>query len=193
MTIKNSDKKAIQALNFFAAKEGGKINRMKAIKLIWLSDRAHLRKFGRTILSDRYYAIKFGPIPSKAKTLSESNPPVEDYIIEYRDKYVEPLGRYTIQSKSKPELNVFSETDIEAMEAIYKTFGDKDKFQLSDLSHNFPEWKRFEKHFKVSSSRRDIDYSDFFNDTPESSKFFKESDELLKLSKEVYEEGCVIN
>ena len=193
MFIKNSDKKIIQALNFFATKEGGSINRMKAIKLIWLSDRSHLRKYGRPILSDKYYAIKFGPIPSKAKTLSEANPLVDDAVITYRDHFIEPLGRYSIKSAFKPELNVFSQSDIEAMEKVYDIFGSYDKFQLSELSHKFPEWKRFEKHFKSKTNRKTIDYSDFFNDTPESSEFFKESNELLNLSKEVFEEGCIIN
>jgi len=43
-------KKAVQTLAYFAQKEGGVINKMKAFKLIWLSDRLHLRKYGRPIL-----------------------------------------------------------------------------------------------------------------------------------------------
>ena len=34
-------RKAVQALNFFSLKNGGKIEKMKAIKLLWLSDRVH--------------------------------------------------------------------------------------------------------------------------------------------------------
>jgi uncharacterized phage-associated protein len=45
-------KKAIQTLAYFAQKEGGVINKMKVFKLIWLSDRLHLRKYGRPILND---------------------------------------------------------------------------------------------------------------------------------------------
>lgn len=193
MLIKNSEKKAIQALNFFATKEGGSINRMKAIKLIWLSDRAHLRKYGRPILSDKYYALEYGPIPSKAKTLSESSEYIDPIVIPYRDTYMEPQGKHFIKSKSSPVLNVFSESDIKIMEEIYSVFGKYDKFQLSELSHKFPEWKRFEKHFKDKRSRKTIQIKDFFTDTKESLKYYKESKELLNLSKEVFEEGCIIN
>lgn len=193
MQIKNSDKKAIQALNFFATKEGGEINRMKAIKLIWLSDRAHLRKYGRTILSDKYYALSYGPIPSKAKTLSEANDFNDPSVIPYRDSFIEPKGEHFFISKQIPDLNVFSDSDIKIMEKIYVLFGDRDEFQLSELSHKFPEWKRFEKHFKENGSRRTIQIEDFFTDTKESAKYYKESQELLNLSKEVFEEGCFIN
>ena len=61
-----SYKKATQALNFFALKKDGKINKMKAIKLIYLADRLHLRKYGRPIVGDIYWAMKLGPVGSRA-------------------------------------------------------------------------------------------------------------------------------
>jgi len=60
-------RKAIQTLVFFAEKENGTINKMKAYKLIWLSDRWHLRNYGRSILNDTYFALKFGAIPSNTR------------------------------------------------------------------------------------------------------------------------------
>jgi|ERR1035437_277430 uncharacterized phage-associated protein len=193
MLIKTTDKKAIQALNFFAAKAGGKINRMKAIKLIWLSDRAHLRRYGRPILSDKYYAVKLGPIPSKTKNFSEAEGLMTEEVKAYRDNYIEPIGQYEFKSVSSPELNVFSQSDIDTMEKIFISFGTYDKYRLSNLSHKYPEWKKFEEYFKLNKSgRRRMAFSDFFEDTPESSQYFNESSELLKLSKELFEEGCSI-
>jgi uncharacterized phage-associated protein len=194
MTIKNSDKKAIQALNFFASKSGGKINRMKAIKLIWLSDRAHLRRFGRPILSDKYYAIKLGPIPSKTKNFSEADGLMTDEVKTYRDSFIEPLGKYDVKSLAAPDINVFSQTDIETMEKIFAIFGHYDKYRLSNLSHKFPEWKKYEDYFKVNDTgRKRMSYDDFFKDTPESAEYFNEPEELLSLAKEVFEEGCSIS
>lgn len=193
MQIKNSDKKAIQALNYFAIKEGGKINRMKAFKLIWLSDRAHLRKYGRTILGDNYFAMKLGPVPSKTKELSEEKGVSQTHLKKYRDSFIKPDGQYDIDSVNEPELKVFSNSDLDVMDNIYKTFGSKKEFTLSKFSHEFPEWKKFESYFKVNESgNRRMDYADFFTDSPVSLKYFNESEELLKLSKEVFEEGCSI-
>lgn len=193
MSIKNSDKKAIQALNFFATKEGGKINRMKAFKLIWLSDRAHLRRYGRPILSDKYYAMKFGPVPSKTKNFSETEGIMSEDVKEYRDSFIESFGKYEIKSIGNLESSVFSKSDIDIMESIYASFGPKKEFKLSELSHEFPEWKKFEDFLKRNeSARRRMNFADFFTDTPESSRYFDEPEELLKLSKEVFEEGCSI-
>jgi hypothetical protein len=41
-------------LNFFAIREGGRLNRMKAVKLVWLADRLQLRKYYRSITHDVY-------------------------------------------------------------------------------------------------------------------------------------------
>ena len=194
MLIKNSDKKAIQALNFFASKAGGKINRMKAIKLIWLSDRAHLRKYGRPILSDKYYAIKLGPIPSKTKNFSEAEGLMSDEVKTYRNNNIEPVGQNEFKSLAAPDMNVFSQSDIETMEKIFATFGHYDKYRLSNLSHKFPEWKKYENFLKVNvTGRKRMSFDDFFKDTPESSEYFTESEELLNLSKEVFEDGCTIS
>ena len=47
-------KKAVQAINFFARKNGGKITKLEVLKLIFFADRYHLRKYGRPITNDQY-------------------------------------------------------------------------------------------------------------------------------------------
>jgi uncharacterized phage-associated protein len=192
MAILIRDKKAVQALNFFATKEGGEINRMKAFKLIWLADRVHLRKFGRPILFDNYYAVKLGPIPSNAKDLSEDNERIVDDVKAYRDTYIRPKGEYKIKSLHSPENTVFSRTDLQVMESVYSSYGKLGEFQLSDLSHKFPEWKKFEEYFINGTRSKKMDFLDFFKDTPESEKYSTESAEILRLSEEVFKEGCRI-
>ncbi len=64
MPFSFSHRKATQALNFFAAKAGGKINKMKALKLVFFADRYHLRKYGRPVVGDEYLAMNYGPVAS---------------------------------------------------------------------------------------------------------------------------------
>lgn len=185
-------KKAIQALNVLAIKEGGSINKMKAIKLIWLADRLHLRKYGRPIISDNYYAMKFGPVPSHTKNIIDKN---EDYTSDeeliYRDIYIEkdPNCKHSFISKNKPELSVFSKTDIEAILKVYDEFGEKNQFDLSTLSHHFPEWKKSEgKILDGICSRADMNYNDFFDNTDINIELFDQSEKLLNVSKELFTE-----
>lgn len=186
-------KKAVQTLNYFAIKEGGKINKMKAIKLVWLSNRNHLRKFGRLIFDDRYYAMKLGPVPSYTKDLAEVD---TDFLAEdeltYRNQYISPIDQYSYASKSNIENLVFSDSDLKSLEDIYTRFGNLTEFQLSELSHQYPEWKRFEDLFNSGmGSRYEIDILDFFENTVSiKDDFFAMDKEDIELSKEAFLERC---
>ena len=69
MPFSFSHRKATQALNFFAQRAGGSINKMKALKLVYFADRYHLRKYGRPVVGDEYLAMNYGPVASGTKDL----------------------------------------------------------------------------------------------------------------------------
>src|SRR5438309_84841 len=71
MPFSFSHRKATQALNFFAQRAGGSINKMKALKLVYFADRYHLRKYGRPVVGDEYLAMNYGPVASGTKDLAE--------------------------------------------------------------------------------------------------------------------------
>lgn len=186
-------KKAVQTLAYFAQKEGGVINKMKAFKLIWLSDRLHLRKYGRPILNDVYFALPKGPIPSSTKDLADNSDYLADSERELREQVLENAGRYFIKTKTDVQKNVFSESDLEVMSLVYDNFGNLDELSLSELSHEYPEWKKFEKSLQVGhSSRFEMNYQDFFEDNQASHPLFKQDEELLELNKEVFLENQII-
>ena len=183
-------RKAVQTLNFFALKEGGKINKMKAIKLIWLADRAHLRKFGRPLIADQYFAMPFGPVPSSTKDLAENNSFLADDEKKYRDEFIS-LKSYNVHSEREPDKIVFSQTDLEIMESIYENFGRIKEFELSEISHKYPEWKKFETALQQGEgSRFPMNYLDFFeNPPPDTSDYFACSPESLDLSRSIFQEN----
>ncbi len=182
-------KKAVQALNFLANKNGGTLNKMKAIKLIWLADRLHLRKFGRTITGDEYFALPNGPVPSGTRDVLESSDFLDDTASDYASEYISAVDRYNFKTLSSPNLKVFSDTDIESLESIFTTFGQLDHFALSDLSHLFPEWKKHESALnKRLSSRFPINQADFFTNINEASGLFNDSEESLSVSKQIFDE-----
>jgi len=57
-------RKAAQVAAFFAISEGGRINVLKLVKLIYLADRAHMRDFGHPILDDELVSMPHGPVDS---------------------------------------------------------------------------------------------------------------------------------
>jgi len=136
---------------------------MKVFKLIWLSDRLHLRKYGRPVLNDVYFALPKGTIPSSTKDLADNSDFLADTEKELREQYIENASRFTIKVKTEPQKSVFSQSDIEVMNLIYSFFGDLNEFELSDLSHQYPEWKKFENGLDIGHlSRFEMSYQDFF-------------------------------
>lgn len=66
--------------------------------------------------------------------------------------------------------------------------------ELSEFSHQFPEWKQYEESLKNPKKKNGykIDLDLFFENKEEASGLFKDSPELLELTKEVYHQykGC---
>lgn len=184
-----SYKKATQALNFLARKKDGKINKMKAIKLIYLADRLHIRKYGRPIIGDMYWAMKMGPVGSRVKRAAELSNMSEDALL-YAKKYIQPADnkKHYVASIKTVDLDVFSKTDLECLEAVYDQFSDKDQFELRDITHQYPEWSKHERDLKAGKKRVQMDYGDFFLSTEEDDPLFAENKADLTLAKETFDE-----
>jgi uncharacterized phage-associated protein len=180
-------KKAVQALNLLAVWRGGAINKMLALKLIWLADRLHLRKYGRPIVGDKYIAMGNGPVPSKTRDLLQNNaipfkPGTLDYAVEFLQS-----TQYDYKSIKETVSIVFSKSDLEALTAVFAAYGNLHKYALRDLSHEFPEWSKWEKGFKENQYKSHaMDYKDFFESAGDKHPLFKDDDEILKLVERLY-------
>ncbi len=187
-------RKAVQAINFFAKKEGGEIDKLKVIKLIWLSDRLHLRQYGRPIVNDTYVAMKLGPVGSAVKDLTEASDFLPSEERQHLEKFLQVhVKKNSVSSLKDVDTDVLSETDLEALEKVYVAFGKYAPITLSvRISHLFPEWKRFETSLKTSS-RENMNYEDFFKDIENPGipalDIFNQSKEDLILSKKIFEEN----
>jgi uncharacterized phage-associated protein len=168
MPLSFSYRKATQALNFFACQNGGGINKMRALKLLFFAERYHLRKYGRPITNDEYFAMDYGPVPSGAKDLAESSdfrPKVE---VEYAGQFIAPSeDRLLFKSVASVEDAVFSKTDLEALRFAWDAFHSCKPFDLVELTHAYPEWKKHETALKSGvNSRVKMSYLDFLDDPP---------------------------
>jgi len=152
-------KKAVHAITFLAQLEGGLISYMKAIKLIWLSDRYHLRNHGRTITGDVYFAMKDGPVASCSYDLLKSDSVSQNLSaeeLEYRNIYLVRSKTYSFKVLQIPEISMFSKSEVNTLHLIYKEFGKFDQFELSEMSHSFPEWQSHEKVLAVTKKQKSV-------------------------------------
>ena len=181
-------RKIVQALNYIACSQvGGIVNCMKAYKLLWLADRYHLRQYGRTVSGDEYHALPHGPVPSDAMSIIEGGcTKLTPYYP--KDAYVQRKSRYSFASVQKPDLDVFSESDREALNLILEKYGKMSPQELSEFSHSFPEWKAYE-HMIADPALKNgykIDMDLFFENREVEDDVFNDSPELLALTKELY-------
>lgn len=182
-----SYKKAVQALNYFASKEkDSKIDKLKVIKLIYLADRLHLRKYGRPITNDRYWAMPLGPVGSSVKDIAEISGFLAEDESEYVSSFLSKEGKFDLKSNKGVDASVFSPSDIDALHIIQETYGLFPTNKLIDEVHKFPEWKKFENSLSSKiTSREAMDYYDFFKDREDGKK------DVFTLSKEIIESSLV--
>lgn len=175
-----------------------RINRVKLIKLIWAADRYHIRKYGRLVTEDTYYAMEHGPVSSLALDIAQ--------LTEWKftkDEY-DFLSHYFNSDKKETWIEggviiddgYLSESDKEALDFTWNTFGKFDDFYLADkISHDYPEWQRLEEHLAQAkiesggkSGRIEINNELFF-DNPENDEYFNMLDaNHLAASKEYFQE-----
>jgi hypothetical protein len=187
--IRPDYKKIIQVLNYIAEKEGGEINYLKALKLLYLADRLHLRKYGRLITDDRLVAMKNGTLGSQAKDIILKNESLPHIVYEYaEDKLKRDLEKYTIESNFKDK-DSLSQTDVECVDKVISILGNKKEFDLAELTHELPEWKRHEYVIKKGEKLvENLDPLDLFESTEnfELNKLYSQSDNELNMSKNIF-------
>jgi len=185
-------KKITQTLNFIARKqEGCKIDKLKAIKLVWVADRYHIRKYGRPLSWDTYEAMKLGPVGSNTKDIADGcSTFLGKSEREYSEQYVKAVYKNFIKSVQEPDYSYFSESDIEALNFALKEFNSMGAIELAKLSHEYPEWKKHENTLQNLSERKvRMDYLDFFENPKGIEDRFKVDKNLLEESKQQYIES----
>lgn len=190
MGLDIKDQKLVQVLAYLANKsEANSINKLKAIKLVWAADRYHMRKYGRLVSGDDYYALKYGPVASQLKNIAEEDSFLPESYVKYSKQYIHPdAEKLNIKASKSADNDFLSKTDVEALDFAWDNFSQYDGFELADLSHKYPEWKKFEKLINSGQiSRGRISLEDFF-DEPVGIKAdpFKTDKEILNGAKEIF-------
>jgi len=114
---------------------------LKLLKLLYFADRESLLEKGYPITGDDAFAMDYGPVLTR----------VYDYIkcqiragADVWSKYFCTSG-YDIELVGDPGTGELSRYDRRILEAVHDRYKDRDGFDVSHLSHDFPEWKEVYK------------------------------------------------
>jgi hypothetical protein len=161
--------KTVQVLNWLARRNGGRIGRLRAMKLVFFADRYHLRKYGRMVTEDEYWAMRYGPVPSTTKevagmSFADGDSDEARYAAQFL-AVESPNGKPQVVSREEVDSAALSETDVEALAFAWNTFGRR--HDLVDEAHVYPEWAEHRAAIEGQGmARRRMDVERFLDDPP---------------------------
>jgi uncharacterized phage-associated protein len=190
--VNSQYKKITQALRYLVSKsDNERINVLSLMKLVWAADRYHVREYATVVTAYDYRALPNGPISSIAYDIAGESDFLSEDQRDYSKRYVARSG-HDIVGISPVESDYLSESDIEALDFAWQKFGSIDRFRMVEITHEYPEWKKFEAYFKDGASSKKMDVEDFFNN-PDDDPYFNEDSEKLRASKALFEENLNIH
>lgn len=149
--------KIIQALCYLLNKVK-RADKLKLVKLLYLTDKYHIIRYARTVTNDEYWAMDYGPVGSTAKDILGFDRELLSKEFDYADKMLKKVGQNSFKQGADctiEELDKLSETDREALDFVTDKFGDLTTDQLIRLTHRYPEWAQYEELFKNQMTRRE--------------------------------------
>lgn len=142
MTPWFNTRKAAQVVAFFAIREGGAINVLKATKLVYLADRLNMEKFDFPITGDNFVSMDHGPVNSVTLScingMEGDRPDWESFLT---DRSGHEVG-VSNKALSEDDLDELSDAEIGTLDEIWSKFGHMDRYVVRDWTHlNCPEWE----------------------------------------------------
>ena len=149
-----SPERTAQLCAAFAHREGGSINVLKLVKLVYLCDRESMDRYGAPITYDQYVSMDHGPVPSTTLDLINGYPnPEWSTWMKERDGHRVTLRKRAFAIEDLDEL---SPADLSVVDDTWEAFGSMDEWDLSRHTHEHcTEWQ-YPGGTSLPISERDI-------------------------------------
>lgn len=127
-----------KATAFLLQLRGGQMHYIKLIKLLYLTDREALLRWGVPVTTDRYVSMQNGPVTSKILNLITEDRPKPVW-----SEYISaPLGEYEIKLLKPAPTDRLSRAEESLMREIFQQYGYRNRWDLIDnVMHRLPEWR----------------------------------------------------
>lgn len=137
MNLVYDEIKTTQVAALLLKSEGGAMNYMKLLKLMYFIEREAIFRWNRPITCDRIYSMENGMVLSHTYNLiNEGVPPGTDSCwLEHIKK-----SAYEVNLQKDITDNKLSTMEIGLVSEIYKKYGAFDQWDLRDKHHLLPEW-----------------------------------------------------
>ena len=135
-------RKAAQVAAFFTREEGGTIDVLKLVKLIYLAERECLERYEFSVLNDSLVSMDHGPVNSK--TYNHINGC--DFERDAWGEFMTGRANYRVgvarPDLADDQLDELSFAEIGLLHDVWDNFGGMTKYQIRDWTHNHcTEWE----------------------------------------------------
>ena len=142
-------RKAAQLAAFFVTKSAGQIDKLKLIKLLYLTERAFLANHELPMLCDELYSLPHGPICSSSLNAIDG--------IIHQDiwsQYLAKHGRdkvYVTKCVQRDDLDELSELELECAEVTWDQFAHMSAWAIRKWTHDHcPEYTETQGRIPIS-------------------------------------------
>jgi len=178
-TVGFQARKAAQIAAYFVGRAGQSIDKVRLMKLIYLSERNFIKQHSEPMLYDELYSFELGPVCSN--TLDGVNGAFNGTWSPYVQ--LSPDDKMTVVSGatfSRNDLDELSDVEMEVLNSAWTSFGWMNRDQIVNYTHvNCPEYTE-----TVKGTKAPIQYEELFRilgfSHPE--ELAKEIDEYRRIS-----------
>ena len=133
-----NERKTTQIASLLLSMNGGKMNYMKLIKLLYIIDRKALLEWGFPLTFDKYVSMPKGPVLSNTYNLIMEG--VQNKEESYWYSFISEPSYYSVELIAEPNDVELSIAEIELITKIDSEYKDKDQWEMVDIVHELPEW-----------------------------------------------------
>lgn len=141
------ERRAAEAAAYLLFRAGGRLPLIKLVKLLYLSERLSLQRYGEPLTGDRLVAMPNGPVLSMTYDhINGALPSVEggwETWVADREGHVLALRDASRIRSPEQDLLRLSDSDLEVLGETWAQFGHWDRWDLVRYTHSdaCPEWE----------------------------------------------------
>ena len=170
---------------FYIQKFAGTYNKLEMIKYLFFSDRINIREHFSFISLDTYVALKYGPAASNSLNILNKNKEFLNNFSNTELKFLNKVKKINDFTRIiySVEDDLLSRNEKASIDRSIQLFHGK---PLIELSHDYPEWKRYKQLFEnMLVSMQPVYIDDFFTNpnidsSPALKLYFNGVDPLYK-------------
>ncbi|MBL4872109.1 MAG: SocA family protein [Rhodobacteraceae bacterium] len=161
--FRTKPEKIVETMLYLAHK-GIELSQYKTVKLLYLADREHFRRFGRPISYDKYVAMEYGPVASIALDIINGKNVlgVDKDALPFE---INTIGVHSLISDPKRDIRreLFSKSDLIILDDTVEKYGHFEFGKLYELTHKHFAYSRAWNNQKTKADP--MFFEDFLDET----------------------------